>query len=158
MTPKLLTRLILIGFGAFLAVVLIANLRPYSLTVQSLLAKGIKDTPYLEWAIAPVIVPLSLIVGIGFFLAVQSGEVLPISFPSHHPKAALVRLVSLACFLIDSGLAVIFWPPFSVSIEEMLQAFDWSQINWLNLVICCLTIWGLSIFFRLKGAIGGRYE
>ena len=158
MTPKILTRLILIGFGGFLSVVLLANLRPYSLAVKSLLSQGITGTPYIEWLIAPVLVPLSLIVGIGFFLAVQSGEVLPIAFPSHHPKAALVRLVSLACFLIDSGLAVLFWPPFSVSIEEMIQAFDWSQINWLNLVICFLTIWGLSLFFRLKEAIGGRYE
>ncbi|MEM9539982.1 MAG: hypothetical protein AAGA60_10845 [Cyanobacteria bacterium P01_E01_bin.42] len=120
--------------------VLFVNLGPYTKAANALLVLA-TQTPFK---------PIGWIVGTSGLVAVQCAEIRPLLL--HKPtKEAYLRANAIAtiAYAIDCGLAIIFWPPLKVGLFEFVQAPLMSSVNWLNILIIGITLYGAESFIRL---------
>ena len=137
---KIAIAVIVTGAGLVTGTILLANCVPYANAVNGLLSQalGIRFSP-LGW-----------VIGVSGFAAVQVGEVYPlINRYSSFQKYLDAVTVSLFCYAIDTALAIYFWNPLKVPFVEWIQAPLMSQVDFLNVLIIFVTLFGAELFVRL---------
>jgi hypothetical protein len=144
-----------IGSIAVLIIIVGINILPYSQFTKIAVQQGFARWPFIGWAfkIDWVASLLGLIFGTSAFLAIQLGEVLPLLRNRRDAIARKMELISLVSFIIDSICCLTFWPPFKVSLAQIQIAFSWGQINYQNVIIIFLTIFGGTLFVLLSNTL-----
>ncbi len=156
--PKALQKVaaFVIFFGAITVegLVLFANLSPYMKASNVLIAKALELNTIVQSALKPI----GWIVGTAGLCAVQFGEIYPLLLKSPNTqKYAKASSIALIAYAIDSTLAVSFWPPLKVSLLEFVQTPLMGNINWLNIIIILVTLFGGEAIIRLNKTLGETF-
>ncbi len=137
-------KVILAGAGGCLIVVIAANLKPYANAIGLLTtaAYGVQN----DW----------LSYGVGFLglAAVQLGEIFPYSMrrPDRTGYLAASAIATL-CYCIDAGMAIAYWFPLKVPLSRFLVAGSLADVNWGNLIIMLVTLFGAELLIKLAAAV-----
>ncbi|MEA5469351.1 hypothetical protein [Spirulina sp. 06S082] len=135
----------IIFFGAAIVegIVLFANLSPYMKASNVLIAKALGTTKI-------ALKPIGWIVGIAGLASVQVGEIRPLLLknPSKEEYARASAIATIF-YAIDCSLAIMFWPPLNVGFMEFVTAPVLTSINWLNILIIFITLFGAEWLVKL---------
>jgi hypothetical protein len=145
-------RAILLGTGTFLTVVLLQNIGPYAGFTRQMITDGIGRLPFVGGIFRqPTIASaLGLLVGASLFVAIQSAEVLPkIMKSAGSAQYQMVQGLSGAAYILDVIACFVFWPPLSVSWGMFFMAPTMGAINWYNLSVILITVFGASAWVSL---------
>lgn len=137
-------KVILAGAGGCLIIVIAANLKPYSHAVGMLTraAYGMSN-PWLSY-------------GFGFLglAAVQLGEIFPYSMRRPDRTGYLAAsAIATICYCIDAAMAIAYWFPLKVSLSRFLVAGSLSDVNWGNLIIMLVTLFGAELLIKLAQSV-----
>ncbi|MEO0487938.1 MAG: hypothetical protein AAFZ49_00090 [Cyanobacteria bacterium J06659_2] len=148
--------LVLVGAGLFLFPILSRNISPYEDTVRSL-ASGVSGV--FGWVLG--LAGVAWFIGLMGFAAVQLLEIWPLlseESPEERNQPMWSRVIStrwglaLVAYAIDAVQCARYWSVLADGIEPMdlIVSWDFSLINWGNLVQTILTLFGAAGFVVLK--------
>lgn len=150
-TPDRLSgRFIIIGAGLFTGLIILANVYPYSLLIQGLINRSLGNMPivgrFVRWASGFI----SLIIGFFSLVAVQSAEIRPLLLnrPDFESYLRASQIATIA-YLIDLSICLFVWFPLNVSFQSFISAPMLSSVNWSNVVMIFVTLYGCEIFVKL---------
>lgn len=142
-----LHRVILSGTGVLILGVFYRNIAPYSALMARVFSDG---------GGAPNI--LSTIAGIAVFSAVQAAEVLPLAVPRNRSDLYRVsKFVSWVAFGWDFVACFHYFPPIRVSFDIFRFAPSFSGLDWGNLVLLLVTVFGLTLWVMLRNEFAKSY-
>ena len=146
-------RAILLGSGTFLLLVLGQNIAPYAEFTNGMVVDGVARLPLIGGIFRNDFIAelTGLIVGSALFISIQCAEVLPKVIRAAGSSSQYQAMETLAggAYVLDVLACLHFWPPLTVSWAMFWMAPNISSIDWRNLTIGIITVFGASLWMSL---------
>ena len=142
-----LHRIILTGTGVLILGVFYRSIAPYSALMARIFSDG---------GGAPSI--LNTIAGTLLFSAVQAAEVLPLAVPRGNTDIyKFSKFVMWVAFTWDLIACIIHFPPLSISFNIFRFAPSVTGIDWGNLILLLVTVFGATGWMMLRNEFAKAY-
>ena len=67
----------------------------------------------------------------------------------------MVRMWSGIAYIIDAWFNLLYYPPLNVSLEMFIQSGTFADINWGNVILSLLTLFGVELAIKLIMSVNG---
>lgn len=146
-------RAILLGSGTFLVLILAQNIAPFAEFTHTMVVDGVGRLPLVGGIFRNDFIAelTGLIVGSALFISIQCAEVLPSVIKAAGSSSQYQAIEALAggAYLLDVAACLHFWPPLTVSWAMFWMAPNIGAIDWRNLTIGIITVFGAALWMSL---------
>lgn len=137
-------KVILVGTGLPLVAAFAANVSPYSEFMRGFIARG--PIPISGGFLTAA----GLITGTALFAAIQYAEVYVLTLGRTTAGRGFANFLSTFAYVVDICACLTFFPPVSGSLLVFMFAPSLSGIDWLNVLIIVLTVFGGGWWLKLR--------